>query len=266
MRLTPQQNTSFSVDKSDLKEPAAQAPAPSGAPSDRGGRPQGRGRGRGDASRGARGAAPSRLTPQEMTASGPFAMGPSQASSSAWLSGPRVSAAPTAPRGPADAAALGANLSKTAAPTLKKERTERRVHVDEDAEVYSDPDDGVEIVDMRDVHAMDWMAPESLEWERAREGSKKKVVKVKVEKEGEERASVKGKGAHPSLVVRIFGAMLTLTPSHDEKPSRRRWRWMGHRLWMMQGTSMLPTPWTSAKVKRKKRWKTSSMTSRGRER
>jgi len=129
-----------------------------------------------------------------MTASGPFAMGPSQAGSSSWLSGPRISATtPTVPRGPTDAAALGANLSKTAAPTLKKERAERRVHVDEDAEAYSDPDEGVEIVDMRDVHAMDWMAPESLKVESARDETKKKVVRVK--KEGEIRAQVKEKGS-----------------------------------------------------------------------
>jgi DNA-directed RNA polymerase III subunit RPC4 len=129
-----------------------------------------------------------------MTASGPFAMGPSKAGSSAWHGGPRVSAMPGAPRGPPTdaAAALGANLTKTPAPTLK-ERVERRVHIDEDAEAYSDPDEGVEIVDMRNVHAMDWMAPESLKWESKREKTKKKVVKVKKE---EEHATVKGKGAH----------------------------------------------------------------------
>ena len=148
-----------------------------------------------------------------MTASGPFAMGPSQAGSSAWLSGPRVSAMSAAPRGaPADAAALGANLTKTPAPTLKKEHAERRAQVDEeDAEVYSDPDEGVEIVDMRNVHAMDWMAPESLKWESAREKTKKKAAKVKKEEEG--LASAKGKGAHArSLAVRHFGkGWLTLS-------------------------------------------------------
>jgi DNA-directed RNA polymerase III subunit RPC4 len=35
-----------------------------------------------------------------------------------------------------------------------------------DEEVYSDPDEGVEIVDMEDVRQMDWMAPESLRKER----------------------------------------------------------------------------------------------------
>jgi DNA-directed RNA polymerase III subunit RPC4 len=101
-----------------------------------------------------------------------------------------------APRGlattdAAAAAALGANLTSTAAPTLKKERAaERRAQVDEDAEVYSDPDEGVEIVDMKNVHAMDWMAPESLKWESGREKTKKKVAKLK--KEGEGLAPVKG--------------------------------------------------------------------------
>ena len=191
--------------QSSREEPTAQAtPAATtttSTSSDRGGRAQGRGRGRGDASRGGRGAAPPRPPHVEMTASGPFAMGPSQAGSSAWGSGPRVSAMSGAPRGPpADAAALGANLTKTTAPTLKKERGERRVQVDEDAEVYSDPDEGVEIVDMRNVHAMDWMAPESLKWESPREKKKKKAAKVKKEEDGQ--APVKGKGACASLLVR----------------------------------------------------------------
>jgi len=88
-------------------------------------------------------------------------------------------------------------LSKTPAPTLK-EHVERRVHVDEDVELYSDPDEGVEIVDMRNVHAMDWMAPESLKWESKREKTKKKVVTVKKE---EEQATVKGKAKQEAMVV-----------------------------------------------------------------
>ncbi|KAH9166332.1 RNA polymerase III RPC4-domain-containing protein [Lactarius sanguifluus] len=178
------------------QEPSAPAPTPTGAPSERGGgRGQGRGRARGDSSRGVgRAAAPPRAPPPEMTASGPFAMGPSLAGSSAWRSGPRVSSISTAPRGPPDPAALGANLTKTAAPTLKKEeRVESRAHVDDDVEVYSDPDEGVEIVDMRNVHTMDWMAPESLKSESARDRSKKRAAKV--EKEVDELSLEKGKAA-----------------------------------------------------------------------
>ena len=135
-----------------------------------------------------------------MTASGPFAMGPSLAGSSAWRSGPRVSTAPTAPRGPPDPAALGANLTKTAASALKKEeRAESRVHVDDDAEVYSDPDEGVEIVDMRNVHTMDWMAPESLKWESSRDRSKKRIAKAK--KEEDEQTLGKGKGTNFLLAI-----------------------------------------------------------------
>ena len=78
------------------------------------------------------------------------------------------------------------------------------MHIDEDAEVYSDPDEGVEIVDMRNVHSMDWMAPESLKWESKREKTKKKAMKVK--KEEGEQATVKGKGAHAChLPVWTFG-------------------------------------------------------------
>jgi DNA-directed RNA polymerase III subunit RPC4 len=124
-------------------------------------------------------------------------MGPSQAGSSAWRSGPRVSTIPTAPRGPSDPAALGANLTKTAAPALKKEeRAESRVDVDDDVEVYSDPDEGVEIVDMRNVHTMDWMAPESLKWENPRERSKKRAAKAKKKEEEDEQTLSKGNGTH----------------------------------------------------------------------
>jgi hypothetical protein len=150
---------------------------------------------------------------------------------------------------PTDAAGLGANLTKTPAPTLK-ERAELRVHIDEDAEVYSDPDEGVEIVDMRNVHAMDWMAPESLKWEGKREKTKK-VVKVKKE---EEETTVKGKGARACLLPP--GLLGRLTDSISEKLSRRQWSWMDYQLWMTQETLILPMPWTSAKAKRKKRWKT----------
>ena len=135
---------------------------------------------------------------------------------------------------PADAAALGANLTKTAAPTLKRERGERRVQVDEDAEVYSDPDEGVEIVDMRNVHAMDWMAPESLKWESPREKTKKKVGKVKKEEEG--LASAKGKGARRACVAVRDLLERGADSMSFEKLSRRQ------SLWMIQGTSTLPMP------------------------
>ena len=54
-------------------------------------------------------------------------------------------------------------------------------------EVYSDPDEGIEIVDMENVRSMDWMAPESLRREKSRNGRKKKKrEKVKREVEDEE--------------------------------------------------------------------------------
>ena len=53
--------------------------------------------------------------------------------------------------------------------------TGRGVEEDE-AEAYSDPDEGVEIVDMENVRTMDWMAPESLRKEK--NPSKKKKVKA----------------------------------------------------------------------------------------
>ena len=36
----------------------------------------------------------------------------------------------------------------------------------EDGEYYSDPDEGIKIIDMGDVHQLDWMAPDSIRKER----------------------------------------------------------------------------------------------------
>ncbi|KAI0766934.1 RNA polymerase III RPC4-domain-containing protein [Trametes elegans] len=151
-----------------------------------GDRARGRGRGRGGEGRGA---AP-RPPPVEMTASGPFAMGPALAGTSARRTAPRSNFAPIVPQGPGGAARLGAGLTQTTAPTLKREREggaagEQRPPVDD--EVYSDPDEGVEIIDMENVRQMDWMAPESLRKEREA-GKKKKGEKVKKE---EQEATVK---------------------------------------------------------------------------
>lgn len=99
-----------------------------------------------------------------MTASGPFAMGPTLAGSS--RSAPRSNFAPAAP------------VSRT---SLKNEVGNTDVNIKngpvktEDGEYYSDPDEGVEIVDMEDVHQLDWMAPDSIRKER--QISQKKVKK-----------------------------------------------------------------------------------------
>jgi len=54
--------------------------------------------------------------------------------------------------------------------------------LEDDVEVYSDPDEGVVIVDMENVRTMDWMAPESLR--RERERSRKTTSIVKTEEDG----------------------------------------------------------------------------------
>jgi DNA-directed RNA polymerase III subunit RPC4 len=118
-----------------------------------------------------------------MTASGPFAMGPSLAGSSGRRFTPRSNFVAATPAGPSEH--LGAGLTKTTAPSLKKEKeenilTSENAHANEDAEVYSEPDDGVEIIDMDNVRTMDWMAPETLQ--RGLDTKKrKKDVKLKKE-------------------------------------------------------------------------------------
>ncbi|KAI8996571.1 RNA polymerase III RPC4-domain-containing protein [Trametes punicea] len=169
-------------------------PAPSTPASDRGrgrGRGADRGRGRGRGEGAGRGAAP-RPPPVEMTASGPFAMGPALAGTSARRTAPRSNFAPVVPPGPGAGGAarldLGAGLTQTTAPSLKREKAEGGTRKREEGkaeaektpeeDVYSDPDEGVEIIDMENVREMDWMAPEALRKERDL-GKKKKGPKVK---------------------------------------------------------------------------------------
>ncbi|KAF7356755.1 hypothetical protein MVEN_01010500 [Mycena venus] len=149
-------------------EPTADAIPPDSS------RGRGRGRGRGDGrGRGRGGPRP----PVEMTASGPFAMGPALAGNNARRSVPRSNFAIPTPT--TDRASLGAGLTRVPAATIKKENDlkgkEKDRPSEEDEEVYSEPDEGVEIVDMEDVRQMDWMAPESLRKERRH--TKKKVKK-----------------------------------------------------------------------------------------
>lgn len=45
---------------------------------------------------------------------------------------------------------------------------------DQDEELYSEPDDGVDIIDLQNVRELDWMAPETLR----KEVRKKHIVKA----------------------------------------------------------------------------------------
>ena len=132
-----------------------------------------------------------------MTASGPFAMGPTMAGNAASRrSTPRSNFAPSIASSTSGSSTLGAGLSQTAPPILRKDSTDpkgkgKEVKVeDEDVEVYSDPDEGVEIIDIDQVRGMDYMAPESLRRERKRIKKEKKNLKEnklrKTRKEGKE--------------------------------------------------------------------------------
>ncbi|KAJ8694779.1 hypothetical protein PTI98_007429 [Pleurotus ostreatus] len=118
-----------------------------------------------------------------MTASGPFAMGPTMAGTSGFRRAAPSQATVAVPTTASRNSALGVGLSRTTAPSLKRELVDADVKKDDD-EVYSEPDEGVEIVDMDDVHQMDWMAPESLR--RFKAATKKKHVK--------QEEDIKGKG------------------------------------------------------------------------
>ncbi|KAJ3998064.1 RNA polymerase III RPC4-domain-containing protein [Lentinula boryana] len=121
-------------------------------------RGRGRGRGRGEGSgRGRGGPRP----PAEMVASGPFALGPAMAGTSSSRRFAQA-ATPIATPSRTEASSLGAGLSQAAAPKIKQESKKE----EQDEEAYSDPDEGVEIIDMENVRQMDWMAPDSLRKEK----------------------------------------------------------------------------------------------------
>jgi len=99
------------------------------------------GRGRGETRGAPRGRGRGIPPAVEMTASGPFAMGPSQA-------GRAAERRPTFP--PPSLPVNDGKIGKG-----------KEVKV-EDEERYSDPDEGVEIVDMDQIQKIDWMAPDIL--------------------------------------------------------------------------------------------------------
>ncbi|TFY75021.1 hypothetical protein EWM64_g8990, partial [Hericium alpestre] len=103
--------------------------------------------------------------------------------------------------GPWRASAHGAGLTKSAPPMLKREReaggTSAKKEAEDEVEVYSDPDEGVEIVDLDNVREMDWNAPESLRRERAKDRKAKRKVKT----EEPEVKVEKGKGREISMDV-----------------------------------------------------------------
>jgi DNA-directed RNA polymerase III subunit RPC4 len=84
-----------------------------------------------------------------MTASGPFSLGPSA------MSTPRVPA--TAPQTPAVSAKLKREKDKAGEDLVPKD----------EENAYSDPDDGVKIVDMDEIRYTDRLVPESLVNERS---------------------------------------------------------------------------------------------------
>lgn len=108
-----------------------------------------------------------------MTASGPFAMGPALAGNNARRTVPRSNFASAIPIPSGSGPPGGLALTPLDAVSVKRENDLKGKgnegalkSGDNDEEVYSDPDEGVEIIDMESVRQMDWMAPESLRKEQ----------------------------------------------------------------------------------------------------
>ncbi|KAF8347669.1 RNA polymerase III RPC4-domain-containing protein [Amanita rubescens] len=103
----------------------------------------------------------------EMTASGPFAMGPALSGKLAGRSMPRSDVAL-----PTSASTSRNPPAMSTIPSLKKMDVDPAFgRVDRDEELYSEPDEGVEIIDLQNVRELDWMAPETL-----RKESRKKPI------------------------------------------------------------------------------------------
>ena len=121
-----------------------------------------------------------------MTASGPFSMGPSQASQ-AGRRMPRSNFTPTprpSSRPPGTSAAATWPPGHKRRPSDSEQPQTKLNNEDE----YSDPDEGVEIVDMDFVKTMDWAAPESIARERT--DTKKKFIKIKMELPSDEKGKI----------------------------------------------------------------------------
>ncbi|KAK2463712.1 hypothetical protein APHAL10511_004463 [Amanita phalloides] len=112
----------------------------------------------------------------EMTASGPFAMGPALSGSGSAQSRSRLDIAP--PAGPSGASRI-ASSAQTPLPNKDVDLTLQTHAADEDDDIYSEPDDGVEIIDLQKVRELDWMAPETL---RKEQRQNKRIVKEEKEK------------------------------------------------------------------------------------
>ena len=156
-------------------------------------RGDGAGRGRASAA-----AAPSTSAASQMTASGPFAFGPPGMSSSSTKRGTlRTQVAPVTPKGaaPPSTPAPGPPLPQLS--TLRPQvKTEPEGREEVEREAYSDPDDGVEIIDMEEVKHIDWMAPDSLLKDRS-EGKKRRTKKEAKMKVDVSKPQDKGKGKGP---------------------------------------------------------------------
>jgi DNA-directed RNA polymerase III subunit RPC4 len=108
-----------------------------------------------------------------MTASGPFALGPALATSQARHSVLRADFTPAVPTSATTSAALGEKLARATAPGTLRGSDKGKAKVKEEEEVYSDADEGVEIIDMKKIKDMDWMAPDTLLEEKRDEKMKK---------------------------------------------------------------------------------------------
>lgn len=112
-----------------------------------------------------------------MTASGPFALGPAAMTRGLTRPTGRQTAQPFggAPGSSltGSSAPFGSSSSSANRVPVKQEENAKVKVMDGDEDMYSDPEDGVEIIDLDYVRNLDFMAPESLKRERQSKRVKK---------------------------------------------------------------------------------------------
>jgi DNA-directed RNA polymerase III subunit RPC4 len=97
-----------------------------------------------------------------MTASGPFAMGPSAMSGSSSFRNALHTSAATAASSNPSISKIASELSNTTPPKLHASKYLTNEGEEAYHEAYSEPEDGVEIIDMNLIKDIDWSAPDVL--------------------------------------------------------------------------------------------------------
>ena len=105
-----------------------------------------------------------------MTASGPFSMGPALSGNVSRRPMPQSNFAASG----STTRSIVTNTTALSSNKIEGGLKSQPLTSTEDEEFYSEPDEGIEIVDLQKVRELDWMAPETLRRERKKAKHEKK--------------------------------------------------------------------------------------------